>query len=134
MSAERRSATLESTTTIASMSTAAPTDYSVAFVTTPDSQVATNLARRLVEAKLVACVNIIPGLTSIYAWEGKVNEDPEVLMMLKTRTERIAEVTRFVRENHPYSVAEVIALPIADGNASYLEWIGKTVPGTPGAK
>uniref|UniRef100_A0A182P176 Divalent-cation tolerance protein CutA n=1 Tax=Anopheles epiroticus TaxID=199890 RepID=A0A182P176_9DIPT len=104
-------------------------EYSVAFVTTPDSAVATKLARQLVERKLVACVNIIPGLTSIYAWEDKVNEDPEVLMMIKTRTARVEEVIRFVRESHPYSVAEVIAMPIAAGNAPYLDWIGKTVPG-----
>ncbi|XP_040174312.1 divalent-cation tolerance protein CutA [Anopheles arabiensis] len=108
--------------------TATGNEYSVAFVTTPDSAVATKLARQLVERKLVACVNIIPGLTSIYSWEDKINEDPEVLMMLKTRTDRVEEVIRFVRESHPYSVAEVIAMPMAAGNPPYLDWIGKTVP------
>uniref|UniRef100_A0A182SW73 Uncharacterized protein n=1 Tax=Anopheles maculatus TaxID=74869 RepID=A0A182SW73_9DIPT len=102
-------------------------EYSVAFVTVPDNTVAVNVARQLVEKSLVACVNIIPGLTSIYAWEGKINEDPEVLLMIKTRTSRVEELIRFVREVHPYSVAEVIALPIANGNAPYLDWIGKTV-------
>uniref|UniRef100_A0A182Q1F3 Uncharacterized protein n=1 Tax=Anopheles farauti TaxID=69004 RepID=A0A182Q1F3_9DIPT len=105
-----------------------PSDYSVAFVTAPDSKVAKDLAHRLVEQRLVACVNIVPSVTSIYAWEGEVKEDAEVLMMVKTRTDRMPEVTRFVRENHPYSVAEVISLPIADGNALYLEWMGKSVP------
>ncbi|XP_041763327.1 divalent-cation tolerance protein CutA [Anopheles merus] len=108
--------------------TATDSEYSVAFVTTPDSAVATKVGRQLVERKLVACVNIIPGLTSIYSWEDKINEDPEVLMMLKTRTDRVEEVIRFVRESHPYSVAEVIAMPIAAGNPPYLDWIGKTVP------
>ncbi|XP_050073208.1 divalent-cation tolerance protein CutA [Anopheles maculipalpis] len=103
-------------------------DYSVAFVTVPDNTVAVNVARQLVEKSLVACVNIIPGLTSIYAWEGKINEDPEVLLMIKTRTSRVEELIRHVREVHPYSVAEVIAFPIAHGNAPYLDWIGKTVP------
>ncbi|XP_049281927.1 protein CutA homolog [Anopheles funestus] len=103
-------------------------EYSVAFVTVPDNTVAVNVGRQLVEKSLVACVNIIPGLTSIYAWEGKINEDPEVLMMIKTRTSRVEELIRFVREIHPYSVAEVIAFPIAEGNAPYLDWIGKTVP------
>uniref|UniRef100_A0A182MBZ6 Uncharacterized protein n=1 Tax=Anopheles culicifacies TaxID=139723 RepID=A0A182MBZ6_9DIPT len=91
------------------MATDAPVpanEYSVAFVTVPDNKVAVNVARQLVEKSLVACVNIIPGLTSIYAWEGKINEDPEVLMMIKTRTSRVEELIRFVREIHPYSVAE----------------------------
>ncbi|XP_053659460.1 protein CutA homolog [Anopheles marshallii] len=103
-------------------------EYSVAFVTVPDNTVAVNMARQLVEKSLVACVNIIPGLTSIYAWEGKINEDSEVLMMIKTRTSRVEELIKFVREIHTYSVAEVIAFPIASGNAPYLDWIGKTVP------
>ncbi|XP_035903459.1 divalent-cation tolerance protein CutA isoform X1 [Anopheles stephensi] len=105
----------------------APGEYSVAFVTVPDNTVAVNVARQLVEKSLVACVNIIPGLTSIYAWEGKINEDPEVLLMIKTRTSRVEDLIRHVREVHPYSVAEVIAMPIAQGNAPYLDWIGKTV-------
>ncbi|EAA06793.5 AGAP000670-PA [Anopheles gambiae str. PEST] len=121
-------ATDGSGTAPATTPTATDNEYSVAFVTTPDSAVATKLARQLVERKLVACVNIIPGLTSIYSWEDKINEDPEVLMMLKTRTDRVEEVIRFVRESHPYSVAEVIAMPIAAGNPPYLDWIGKTVP------
>uniref|UniRef100_A0A182IPS2 Uncharacterized protein n=1 Tax=Anopheles atroparvus TaxID=41427 RepID=A0A182IPS2_ANOAO len=104
------------------------TEYSVAFVTTPDTNASNKLARGLVEKKLVACVNIIPGVMSIYEWEGKINEDPEYLLMIKTRTSRMDEVIRFVRENHPYSVAEVISFPIANGNAPYLEWIGKIVP------
>ncbi|XP_011182411.1 protein CutA homolog [Zeugodacus cucurbitae] len=101
---------------------------SVAFVTTPDDKLAKKLAQGLVEKKLAACVNIIPHIQSIYMWEGKVNEDNEYLMMIKTRTSRMDEVIKFVRENHSYSVAEVIALPIEAGNAPYLSWIAQTVP------
>lgn len=100
---------------------------SVAFVTTPDDKLAKKLAQGLVEKKLAACVNIIPHIQSIYMWEGKVNEDNEYLMMIKTRTSRMDEVIKFVRENHSYSVAEVIALPIEKGNAPYLSWIAQTV-------
>ncbi|KFB43430.1 AGAP000670-PA-like protein [Anopheles sinensis] len=116
------------TTQETATTTTTTTEYSIAFVTTPDINASNKLARGLVEKKLVACVNIIPGLTSIYEWEGKINEDPEYLLMIKTRTCRVEEVIRFVRENHPYSVAEVISVPIANGNAPYLEWIGKVVP------
>ncbi|XP_018784109.1 PREDICTED: protein CutA homolog [Bactrocera latifrons] len=101
---------------------------SVAFVTTPDNKLAKKLAQGLVEKKLAACVNIIPHIQSIYMWEGKVNEDNEYLMMIKTRTSRMDEVIKFVRENHSYSVAEVITLPIENGNAPYLSWIAQTVP------
>ncbi|KAH8387212.1 hypothetical protein KR093_005575 [Drosophila rubida] len=101
---------------------------SVAFVTTPDKESAKKLAHGIIERKLAACVNIIPQIESIYMWEGKVNEDNEYLMMIKTRTTRIDELSKFVRENHPYSVAEVISLPIQAGNLPYLNWISQTVP------
>ncbi|KAL7743466.1 hypothetical protein ACLKA6_018604 [Drosophila palustris] len=101
---------------------------SVAFVTTPDKASAKKLAHGIIERKLAACVNIIPQIESIYMWEDKVNEDNEYLMMIKTRTTRIDELSKFVRENHPYSVAEVITLPIQAGNLPYLNWITQTVP------
>ncbi|XP_065085003.1 protein CutA homolog isoform X2 [Ochlerotatus camptorhynchus] len=101
--------------------------HSIAYVTTPNANSAKELARKLVERKLAACVNIIPGLTSIYEWEGKINEDQEILLMIKTRTARVDELSKFVRENHPYSVAEVISVPIENGNPPYLDWLSKTV-------
>nr|XP_019525481.2 uncharacterized protein LOC109397647 isoform X1 [Aedes albopictus] len=104
-----------------------PGTHSIAYVTTPNANSAKELARKLIEHKLAACVNIIPGLTSIYQWEGKMNEDQEILLMIKTRTSRVDELSKFVRENHPYSVAEVITVPIENGNPSYLDWLSKTV-------
>jgi len=65
--------------------------FSMAFVTAPSADVAKDLASGLVSARLAACVNIIPGVVSVYEWEGKVNTDPEVIMMIKTRTSRIAD-------------------------------------------
>ena len=72
-------------------------EYSMAFVTAPDSGKAKEIAGGIVSNKLAACVNIIPGVTSVYEWEGKIENDSEVLMMIKTRSARIAELTEFVK-------------------------------------
>lgn len=101
---------------------------SVAFVTAPDEKIAKKLAHGLVERKLAACVNIMPNIQSVYMWEGKINEDNEYLMMIKTRTSRLEELTKWVRDNHPYSVAEVITLPIEQGNLPYMKWMAESVP------
>lgn len=102
--------------------------YSMAFVTVPDMDVAKKLSHGIVQEKLAACVNIIPSVTSVYVWEGKVNEDSELLLMIKTRTDVIPLLSKYVRENHPYDVAEVISSKIEDGNAPYLKWLGDSVP------
>merc|ERR1712242_579707 len=102
--------------------------YSMAFVTAPNKDVAKSLAGGLVEKKLAACVNVIPGIISVYEWEGKIENDDEVLMMIKTRTSRIPELTDYVKTNHPYDVAEVITTSIEQGNQPYLDWLGKIVP------
>lgn len=101
---------------------------SVAFVTVPDDKIAKKLSRGLVEQNLAACVNIIPNIQSVYLWEGKINEDSEYLMIIKTRTSRLEELTKWVRDNHPYSVAEVITLPIQTGNLPYMKWLAESVP------
>ena len=72
-------------------------EFSMAFVTAPDSDKAKEIAGGLVSNKLAACVNIVPGVTSVYEWEGKIENDSEVLMMIKTRTSRIEEMTEFVK-------------------------------------
>ncbi|XP_075155280.1 divalent-cation tolerance protein CutA [Haematobia irritans] len=101
---------------------------SVAFVTAPDEKIAKKLAHGLLEQKLAACINIIPSIQSIYMWEGKVNEDIEYLMIIKTQTGHVDELTKWVRANHPYSVAEVITLPIEKGNPPYMKWLKESVP------
>ncbi|XP_071531701.1 protein CutA homolog isoform X2 [Panulirus ornatus] len=102
--------------------------HSMAFVTAPSQEVAKKIASGLVKNKLAACVNIIPGIVSVYEWQNEINEDPEVLMMIKTRTSRLEELTKFVRENHPYEVCEVISSKIDQGNPPYLDWISEIVP------
>ncbi|XP_075437044.1 protein CutA isoform X3 [Ascaphus truei] len=101
---------------------------SAAYVTCPNDKVAKDIARGLVERKLAACVNIIPQITSIYEWKGKIEEDSEVLLMIKTRFSKVSALTEYVRSVHPYEVCEVISLPIEGGNPPYLQWVGDTVP------
>ena len=102
--------------------------FSAAFVTVPDMTVAEKLASGLVTSKLAACVNIIPGLTSVYEWEGKVEKDSELLLMIKTRTDRVDELSAWVKANHPYDVCEVISTKIDNGNPPYIKWLGEVVP------
>uniref|UniRef100_A0A8D2PUF6 Protein CutA n=1 Tax=Zosterops lateralis melanops TaxID=1220523 RepID=A0A8D2PUF6_ZOSLA len=104
-----------------------PGSVSAAFVTCPNQSVATELARALVQQRLAACVNIVPGITSVYTWQGKLEEDSEVLLMIKTRSSRVPELTEYVRSHHPYEVPEVVALPVAQGNPPYLRWVGDSV-------
>lgn len=99
-------------------------DYCVAFVTVPDKDKAKDLARKLVKSKLAACVNIVPQISSVYWWEGKIEETEELLLVLKTRAGLVPELVDFVKKNHPYKVPEVISLAIGDGNAQYLDWVG----------
>ena len=75
--------------------------------------------------KKAACVNIIPGVRSLFWWEGKVEEADEHLLIVKTRAALFPEVTRIVKSLHSYDVPEIIALPITDGNQDYLDWLGR---------
>lgn len=100
---------------------------SIAYVTTPNEETSKKLAKELINRRLAACVNIIPRVISIYEWEGEVNEDEEQLLMIKTATEKVNELSEFVRQNHPYTVAEVISVKIDNGNPPYLDWVTKSV-------
>ncbi|XP_039749658.1 protein CutA homolog isoform X2 [Pararge aegeria] len=102
--------------------------FSVAYVTVPSKDVGKSIALGLVKNKLAACVNIVPEVTSIYEWEDEINEDTEALLMIKTRTSQVDQLTEYVRSVHPYEVCEVISLPIKNGNPPYLKWIGDMVP------
>lgn len=99
----------------------------VVLSTAPDREVARTLAAALVERKLAACVNLVPGLESHYWWEGEVQHDSEVLLICKTRREHLAEVSEVLVETHPYECPEVVALPIVGGYRNYLDWIAESV-------
>nr|XP_037269306.1 protein CutA homolog [Rhipicephalus microplus] len=103
--------------------------FSVSYVTAPNQDVAKKLATALFEKKLAACVNIVPGITSVYEWKSEIQTDSEVLMMIKSRSSRLDEMTKFVRENHSYEVCFVLSLNnIQHGNPPYLKWISEVVP------
>jgi periplasmic divalent cation tolerance protein len=99
----------------------------VVLVTASSPDEAARLARALVDERLAACVNVIPGLRSIYRWQGQVEEADEVLLIVKTARHLLAPLTERVRTLHSYSVPEVIALPITGGSAPYLEWLAAQV-------
>ena len=92
-------------------------------VTAPNREQATTLARALVDERLAACVNIVAGVRSVYAWEGKTHEDDEVLCLIKTRPELFEALTARIHALHPYEVPEILAFEVADGSADYLAWL-----------
>ncbi len=99
------------------------TDALVVLVTTPTPERAAELARALVEERLAACGNVVAGLRSIYRWEGKVQDEAEALLVLKTTRARFEALRDRVLALHPYEVPEVLALPVEAGSARYLAWI-----------
>ena len=98
-------------------------DTVVVLVTAPTAEKAAEIARQVVEEKLAACGNVLPGVRSIYRWQGKVEEAAEALLVLKTARPRFKELADRIVELHPYEVPEVIALPIVAGHDAYLDWI-----------
>jgi periplasmic divalent cation tolerance protein len=95
----------------------------VAFITAPDPACAEAIARALVEERLAACVNVLPGVRSIYRWEGAVQDEAETLLIVKTRAERAQALEARVRALHPYEVPEVLRVDAAGGSPPYLAWV-----------
>lgn len=98
----------------------------VVLVTAASRQEAARIGRALVKAELAACVNLLPGIRSIFRWEGKVSEEREVLLIVKSRSDLFDRLTAEVKRLHSYTVPEVIAVPITHGTADYLAWIYKS--------
>ncbi|AEB94594.1 MAG: divalent-cation tolerance protein CutA [Metallosphaera sp.] len=101
--------------------------YFLIMSTLPDMEHGKEIAKALVEERLAACVNLIPNLTSVYRWEGKVEEANEVLALIKTDDENLDRAISRLRELHPYKVPEILALAIDNGFKPYLEWISGSV-------
>lgn len=101
-------------------------DAILALCTAPDAETAAKLARTLVAERLAACVNVVPGLRSFYEWEGEVQDDAEVQLLIKTRASRTAELEARLKELHPYDVPEILFLTVRGGSAEYLAWLHET--------
>lgn len=94
--------------------------------TCPGNTVAAEIATALIEQNLAACVNRVTGVKSWYRWEGHLQQDEEVLLLIKTTRARLAELETMVRKLHPYELPEVISVPITGGSEAYLNWIGQS--------
>ncbi|HSJ56113.1 MAG TPA: divalent-cation tolerance protein CutA [Anaerolineae bacterium] len=99
------------------------TDRLVVLMTAGSQEEADRIAGELVAARLAACVNVVPGITSVYRWQGEVQRDQEWLLIAKTRREALDRLVARVREIHSYDVPEVVALPVVDGSEAYLRWV-----------
>ncbi|MGQ9584443.1 MAG: divalent-cation tolerance protein CutA [Anaerolineae bacterium] len=104
-------------------------EYRLVVITCPSGEEAERIARTVVEERLAACVNVVPGVTSYYWWEGRVQQDAEWLLLAKTASARLEALTARVRELHSYEVPEVVALPIVGGSPGYLDWIAASLEG-----
>lgn len=98
-------------------------DFIIVLITSPSEQVGERIAQVLLKDKLAACVNIIPNIKSIYAWKGEVQNDEEVLLVVKSRAELFDHLVPAVKAIHPYEIPEIIAFPLILGSQDYLDWI-----------
>lgn len=101
--------------------------FVVVLVTAPDLNTARQLAHALLEARVVACANLLPGLESHYWWQGRLENSAEVLLVLKTTRRRLKDLEKIVLAHHPYDTPEILALPVVQGTSKYLRWLGTEV-------
>jgi periplasmic divalent cation tolerance protein len=99
------------------------TPVRIVFCTIDSADAARKLARRLVQDRLAACVNIIENVTSVYKWEDRIEEDAELLLVIKTQDSRLQELMDRISEIHPYDVPEILSWPVQKGSKAYLEWV-----------
>lgn len=102
-------------------------EHLLVLCTIPDKVTAERIAARIVNDRLAACVNIVPGIESVYEWEGKIERSCELLLIIKTTASGYANLQHKLEELHPYDVPEIIAAPINAGLPGYLSWISQTV-------
>jgi periplasmic divalent cation tolerance protein len=104
------------------------TDKRVVLSTAGSQEEARKIAHALVDRRLAACVNIVPGVESVYRWQGKVETAGEWLLVMKTTAAAFSALRQALRELHSYDMPECMLLPVDDGDAAYLGWIGESVP------
>jgi periplasmic divalent cation tolerance protein len=95
----------------------------IIFTTTPNTEEAESLARKIVEARLAACVQVLPQMKSFYFWESAIQADSEHLLLIKTSDEKFDELEKFIQSNHSYSVPEIVAVKAEKTSESYFKWL-----------
>lgn len=103
--------------------------YCIIKSTAANKEDAELIAKHLVEEKLIACCNIIENVTSVYNWNNKLNQDSEVLMIMKTKTQLYAKIEEEIKKLHKYDIPEIICIPIISGSKDYLNWIEEQTRG-----
>ena len=106
------------------------TDKRIVLTTAGSEEEAQKIAHHLVESRIAACVNIVPGISSVYRWQGKVEEARECLLLIKTTGAAFEKIRKAITELHSYELPECVCLTIEDGSANYLQWIAESVAET----
>lgn len=101
--------------------------FSLVLVTAPDMKTARSLAKTALDARLIACANLVPNIESHYRWQGKIETAPEVLMILKTSQSKLVSVEKLILAAHPYDTPEFLVLPLKAGSRKYLAWLADSI-------
>ena len=104
-------------------------DYLIILTTAASRKEAQKIARKLLKEKKAACVNIIPGVDSHFFWKGRLEKAKEYLLLVKTKSCHLKQITELIKKTHSYEVPEIIALPVKGGSKSYLQWIDEVLEG-----
>lgn len=102
-------------------------NFQIALCTAPDLEVAQHLASLMVERKLAACVNLLPNIISVYQWQGEIEQEAEILMLIKTEEKLIHKLDGLLEQEHPYEVPELISCNIEQASGSYLQWLADSL-------
>src|SRR5271154_4684994 len=105
--------------------------FSIVLVTAPDLKTARALAKAALQARLIACANLVPKIESYYWWRGKIKSGAEVLMILKTTKSKLAALEKLILARHPYDTPEFLILSLSAGSKKYLDWLAKNCSGAP---
>lgn len=103
------------------------TDKVIVYTTCGSNEDAEKIAQRMIEARVAACVNVVPGVRSFYRWQGKIENDTEFLLIIKTARGLVDQLRQELEKLHPYDLPELIVAPIIDGSPNYLAWLDKEV-------
>ena len=98
-------------------------DILIVFITVPSQEEGERIGANLVESRLAACVNVIPQVSSIFRWQGKIEKENELLLVIKTTRDRMDELTSKIKELHSYDVPEILAVPVFAGSKDYIDWV-----------